>query len=159
MRIRDAKWSRRWPNALLTIFWWCTLYNTLNHLCPQIMQRLQLKVMNYSYTFLAWLLNRTCTLFNFRYFIFINLSWTSRVLLLWIWIVQIYRDVILIQLIHALFSIVIMLNDEKLHTIQLVESLYYRKCIVSSLYEQLIMIMLMTSRPPYGTDIIARYWF
>ena len=41
-----------------------------------------------------------------------------------------------------------MLNDEKLHTIQLVESLYYyRKCIVSSLYEQLIMIMLMTSRP------------
>ena len=50
-----------------------------------------------------------------------------------------------------------MLNDEKLHTIQLVESLYYRKCIVSSLYEQLIMIMLMTSGPPYGTDIIARY--
>ena len=50
-----------------------------------------------------------------------------------------------------------MLNDEKLHAIQLVESLYYRKCIVSSLYEQLIMIMLMTSRPPYGTDIIARY--
>ena len=59
-----------------------------------------------------------------------------------------YIETLLIQLIHALFSIVIMLNDEKLHTIQLVESLYYRKCIVSSLYEQLIMIMLMTSRPP-----------
>ena len=59
-----------------------------------------------------------------------------------------YIETLLIQLIHALFSIVIMLNDEKLHTIQLVESLYYyRKCIVSSLYEQLIMIMLMTSRP------------
>ena len=34
-----------------------------------------------------------------------------------------YIETLLIQLIHALFSIVIMLNDEKLHTIQLVESL------------------------------------